>query len=170
MSDTIANAPGLDLAPILARADAADIPALVAEVQKLRTALSHAIDVGFVAVGEALREGEEARARILFLESRDRLRLLEIGILGDKRDAALTRLAALESAPTFADGVRAGLGAAADWVDGDDGFDPLIPLSRHMNVAGLSHDARAQIEGILDAVLAGAAVAIREIDPSTVKP
>lgn len=90
--------------------------------------------------------------------------------LGDCMLAMRSRLAALESAPTFADGVRAGLEAAAAWVDGDDTFDPLIPLTQHMNVAGLSHDERAQIEGILDAVLAGAAEAIRGIDPSTVKP
>ena len=110
-------------------------------------------------------EGARESVRVLTAE-RDEARRQ----IGEERAADKARIATLESAPTFADGVRAGLEAAAAWVDGDDGFDPLIPLSRHMNVAGLSHDARAQIEGILDAVLAGAAEAIRKIDPSTVKP
>jgi hypothetical protein len=47
----------------------------------------------------------DARARIDVLETRDRLRLMEIGILGDKRDTAFTQ------------GVRRGLEAALDVVN-----------------------------------------------------
>lgn len=78
--------------------------------------------------------------------------------------------AVAERDAAFTQGVRRGLEAAAAWVDGDNNFDPLIPLTKHMNVGALSHDALMQIEGITDAVLAGAAEAIRKIDPSTVKP
>jgi hypothetical protein len=65
-------------------------------------------------------------------------------------------------------GVRAGLEAAAAWLDGDDGFDPVIPLARHMNLGAITVGERAKIEGITDAVLAGAAAEIRAIDPTTV--
>lgn len=185
-----------------------DIPALVSEITRLRTALAHAITIGCAAVADALREGEEARreaavavdafhrCRIERDTARSRLAhiiaalrvapsrdvpgdptaaLLVSHIEADRRDLeragdemlrltrerdeARARVKALESAPTFADGVRAGLGAALEVVYTATG---AADNRLRANGGRVGADVCDELR-----VVAGS---IEEIDPSTVKP